>query len=42
MAYKEDVYFSATQAIKVGFADEIFNGDWDSLKTYTEEQLLID
>lgn len=31
MNKKEDVYLSAQQAIDYGFADEIFDADWDSL-----------
>ena len=32
MKEKEDVYFSAEEAVEIGFADEIFDGDWNSLK----------
>ena len=31
MDKKEDVYFNAADAIKNGFADEIFDGNWDRL-----------
>lgn len=31
MDKKEEVYLNAKDAIKNGFADEIFNGDWDDL-----------
>lgn len=33
---KEDVYLTAKEAIKNGFADEIFNGDWDGLTEYPD------
>lgn len=42
MAYKEEVYLNADQAIKTGFADEIFNGNWDKLTKYKEGQLEIE
>ncbi len=32
MDKKEEVYFTAKQAIDYGFADEIFDGDWKKLK----------
>jgi ATP-dependent protease ClpP protease subunit len=32
MAYKEEVYFDSKEAVKIGFADEVFDGDWDNLK----------
>lgn len=32
MDKKEDVYFSAEEAVEIGFADEIFDGDWDRLR----------
>ncbi len=32
MEKKEDVYFSAEEAVEIGFADEIFDGDWERLK----------
>lgn len=37
MDKKEEVYFKAEDAIKWGFADEIFI-DWPSVTVYTEEQ----
>jgi ATP-dependent protease ClpP protease subunit len=33
----EEVYFTAEQAVKVGFADQIFT-DWETVTDYTEEQ----
>lgn len=43
MDKKEEVYLNAQQAIKYGFADEVFgmdgSYDWDSLTEYTEKQL---
>jgi ATP-dependent Clp protease protease subunit len=42
MAYKEEVYLSAEEAVKWGFADEVFNGNWEKLTDYTDEQLEID
>jgi len=38
MDKKEDVFLDPAQAIEHGFADEIFDGDWDSLFDLTEEQ----
>jgi len=38
MNNKEEVYLTAAEAVKIGFADEVFT-DWDSLVSYTEEQL---
>jgi ATP-dependent protease ClpP protease subunit len=38
---KEDVYFNAQESVKCGFAHEIFDGNWDNLTEYTDEQLLI-
>jgi len=35
----EDVYLNAQQAIDMGFFDETFNGNWESLTTYTNDQL---
>lgn len=37
MDRKEDVHLSAQEAIKWGFADEIFS-DWESALTYTKQQ----
>ena len=37
MNLKEEVYFTAEQAVKLGFADEIFDG-WGSVKDYTNAQ----
>ena len=31
MDQREDVYLTATEAVEWGFADEIFDGDWDKL-----------
>jgi ATP-dependent protease ClpP protease subunit len=38
MDKKEDVFLEADQAVTVGFADEIFNGDWPSLIKYSPRQ----
>lgn len=38
MHKKENVYLSAKEAVKIGFADEVFV-NWDSITEYTEEQL---
>lgn len=38
MNNKEEVYMTAEQAIKMGFADEMFT-DWEDVTTYTPEQL---
>lgn len=38
MDKEEDVYMSAKEAVKHGFADEIFDADWARLVKYTEEQ----
>lgn len=32
MDKREEVYFSAEEAVEIGFADEIFDGDWDRLR----------
>jgi ATP-dependent protease ClpP protease subunit len=37
MNKKEDVYMTADEAVKMGFADEIFS-DWATVTEYTEEQ----
>ena len=42
MNKKEEVYFDAKQAVELGFAHEVFNGNWDKLREYTDEQLTID
>jgi ATP-dependent Clp protease protease subunit len=42
MNLKEDVYVNAKDAVKYGFADEVFNGNWDKLTEYTDKQLEID
>jgi len=42
MAYKEEVYLSAKESVKTGFADEVFNGNWDDLTIYTDKQLVIE
>ena len=38
MDKKEDVYLSAKEAVEWGLADEIFDGNWDGLSRYTEQQ----
>jgi len=38
MNKKEEVYMTAEEAVEAGFADEIFNGDWNALKKYTPSQ----
>ena len=35
----EEVYLSAQQAVELGLADEVFDYDWSSLTTYTDQQL---
>ena len=42
MAFKEEVYLDAQESVKLGFADEVFNGNWDKLTEYTDKQLEID
>lgn len=32
MRQREEVYFSAEQAVELGLADAVFDGDWDRLK----------
>lgn len=39
MDKKEDVFLSATEAVELGFCDEIFNSDWANLTEYTEDQI---
>lgn len=39
MSKKEDVFLTPEEAIDNGFADEIFEGDYDSLRYYTDEEL---
>ncbi len=39
MDAKEDVYQSAAEAVKYGFADDVFDYDWSALTEYNEEQL---
>ena len=39
MNRKEDIYLTAEDAVKWGFADEIFEG-WDIVRDYTPEQRL--
>lgn len=36
MNLKEDVYFNANESIKLGFADAIFDGDWQAITTVTK------
>jgi ATP-dependent protease ClpP protease subunit len=38
MDKKEDVYLSAKQAVQYGFADEVFDGDWESLVSFEVEE----
>ena len=33
MRRHNDVYLTAEQAVKIGFADEVFDGKWDQLTT---------
>jgi len=40
MDKKEDVFITAQEAIDWGLADEIFDGDWSKLTSYTDEQLV--
>lgn len=39
MNKREDVYLSADRAVRLGLADEIFDGNWKKLITYTNQQL---
>lgn len=39
MDKKEDVYLTAEEAVKYGFADEIFDYNWANLTKYTQKQL---
>ena len=39
MDKKEDVYLSAKDAVDVGFADEVFDYNWDNLTNYTSKKL---
>lgn len=41
MDKKEEVYIGAKEAVSLGFAHEIFDGNWDKLKEFTEDQLEI-
>lgn len=38
MNQKEEVYLTAQEAVRQGFADEIFTG-WDVVTTYTDQQM---
>jgi ATP-dependent protease ClpP protease subunit len=38
MDKKDDVYLTATETVEWGLADEIFDGNWDDLTKYTEDQ----
>jgi ATP-dependent protease ClpP protease subunit len=38
MEAKEDVYLNASDTVKFGFADEIFDYNWENLTKYTNEQ----
>lgn len=40
MNEKENVYLTAEDAVKIGFADEIFSS-WDTVTRYTKEQLSL-
>jgi ATP-dependent protease ClpP protease subunit len=35
MDKKEEVYLDARQAVQFGFADEVFDGDWDGLTNFS-------
>ena len=35
---KQDVYLTAQEAVEWGFADEVFDGNWENLAKYTKEQ----
>lgn len=39
MDKKEDVYLTAREAVDWGFADEIFDGDWDRLNSVSSDQI---
>jgi len=39
MNKKEEVYLTAEEAVKYGFADSIFDGNWSNLMEYTTKQL---
>lgn len=39
MDKKEDVYLIAEEAVKLGFADEVFDYNWSNLTEYTDKQL---
>lgn len=39
MDKKEDVYLTSRQAVEYGFADEIFDFNWERLTEYTNEQI---
>lgn len=39
MDKKEDVFLTAQEAVKTGFADEVFNYDWKAITQYTAEEL---
>lgn len=39
MDKKEDVYLSASEAVKYGLADEVFDYNWKNLTVYSPEQL---
>jgi ATP-dependent protease ClpP protease subunit len=35
---KQDVYLTPEEAVEWGFADEVFDGDWERLTRYTKQQ----
>lgn len=39
MDQKEDVYLTAKQAVEFGFADAVFNYNWETLTVYTQDEL---
>lgn len=39
MDKKEDVYLTAEDAVKYGFADQIFDYNWSNLTKYTDEEV---
>lgn len=39
MDKKEDVYLDAKEAVKIGFADSVFDYNWEKLTEYTDEEL---
>jgi len=39
MRAKEDVFLDSKETVDFGFADEVFDGNWDGLLEYTDKQL---